>query len=444
MALIPTNEDPSGNMARSSRMLTEANGIIPLEDLIDSITTDPKLKTLSEIASGSKVIITDGTNDVSVNASGQMHTVLRGHVCTNCSTTTPLSAGATFTGVAEDILDYGGIAVFVTSDVASATDGLQIQYSKDGSTNWRTAETYTVLANAQKWFTPPAFGAYLRVVYTNGAADQTSFELTTVLRKTPFKWSSHNIETPITDQDDATLQKAVITGKKANGDYDNVSLTNNGNMKVSLEELESQVSVNNNTQLNVTPFDSEGRPYNVDKSTYSIQVIDYEHHEIHSGSHYNYCDYALNQASNATIEFVMTVPDSTKWPHLIFEFYASDGATLELYEGTTGVTGGTSITPRNNNRNSDKSSTVTLVKDPTSITSDGTRAAGFLAGGGRTAGFSNRDKENVLRQNTAYLVRITSLAVSNDISWCAEWYEHTDKEVLTHTESSSSSSSSSS
>lgn len=31
-----------------------------------------------------------------------------------------------------------------------------------------------------------------------------------------------------------------------------------------------------------------------------------------------------------------------------------------------------------------------------------------------------------IETNQTYLVRITSLANSNDISWCVDWYEHTN------------------
>jgi len=381
----------------------------------------------------------DTGDGAKVNDDGQLHIVAEGHLCTLNSTETPLAADVVWTGEAVNILAYNAISVFCTSDQDSATDGLEVQFSKDGSTNWRTAESYTVLANAEKFFSPPSFGVYMRVKYTNGDTDQTSFELTTVLRKVPFKWSSHNIETPITDQDDAELVKSVITGKKANGDYDNVSLTNGGNIKASLEELESGISSNSNSQLNVTQFQADGKEGalitgvkklsgndGIDSSTNSLQVMQYEHHEIHAKSHFNYCDYELNKASGYIINFVMTAPDTLQEPHLTFELYASEGATLELYEGTV-HSGGTAITPRNNNRRTPLGvSSITLVRDPT-ITSDGTRAAGFLAGGGKTAGFTTRDKENILGQATSYLVRITSLAVSNDISWCAEWYEHTPK-----------------
>ncbi|MCF7861162.1 hypothetical protein K9M79_02865 [Candidatus Woesearchaeota archaeon] len=201
------------------------------------------------------------------------------------------------------------------------------------------------------------------------------------------------------------------------------------------------MSSNSNSQLNVTPFHADGTEGNlisginyesgksgIDSSTETLQTINYEHHEIHSGSHYNYCDYDITPlGSGDTIEFILTTPDTTTWTHFSFQVFSSTGATIELYEGASGITGGTAITPRNNNRNHADSSTITLLKDPTAITSDGTRAAGFLAGANRDGGSIERDKENVLKQNTIYLLRITSLAASNNISWCAEWYEHADK-----------------
>ena len=161
----------------------------------------------------------------------------------------------------------------------------------------------------------------------------------------------------------------------------------------------------------------------LDAGTHAQNFIDYEHHEIHDGNHYNYCDYQLNNASAATIKFTVVTPNTSTWGHLTFNVFASQGATIELYESASGVSGGTSITPRNNHRNSTKTSSFSMLKDPT-VSTPGTRAAGFLAGSGREAGFASRERENVLKQNTTYYFLITSLAVSNDISWCFEWYEH--------------------
>lgn len=154
--------------------------------------------------------------------------------------------------------------------------------------------------------------------------------------------------------------------------------------------------------------------------------IGYEHHEIHGGSHYNVCNYQLNNAVDDEIAFVITTPASGPQVHLTFEVYSSLGATVDLYEGSTSVVGGTAVTPRNNNRNSSNVSGSAIVKDPTSLT-DGTFAAGYIAGSSRNAGATKREDEYVLAENTSYLIRITSLANSNNISWCADWYEHTPK-----------------
>jgi len=164
----------------------------------------------------------------------------------------------------------------------------------------------------------------------------------------------------------------------------------------------------------------------LDAITHTMQTMEYEHHEIHSGSHYFLCDYDLSIASSETIEFVVTTPNTTTWSHMLFDFSSSLGATMEIYEGASSVVDGTPATPINNNRNSTNTSVLTILKDPTSIT-DGTRIAGFLVGGNRSGGVNSRDKELILKQNTIYLFRLTSLANSNTIGFCGEWYENINK-----------------
>ena len=165
----------------------------------------------------------------------------------------------------------------------------------------------------------------------------------------------------------------------------------------------------------------------IDVATNTAVNIEQEHHEIHEGDHYNYCDYDTTVTGTDVINFVMTTSDTPKWVHLTFNVYSATGATIELYEAPTTIAGGSTITPRNNNRNSTKVSTVTIIKDPSSIGGDGTRTAGYLAGTKKSGGAAERSKEFILQQNTAYLVRITSLAASNLISWCIDWYEHINK-----------------
>ena len=216
---------------------------------------------------------------------------------------------------------------------------------------------------------------------------------------------------------------ARLQATKPDNTVTDINATTGGNLKVSFEEYESEVFEAD--PLPVRLIDPRtGRMFEIDTLTFGIVTIDTVHHELHEGNHYHYCNYQLGNAVGATIEFVLTVPSGAIYPHFLFEVYSSQGATIDVYIGTTGVTGGTSITPRNNNTVSINTSGISIVKDPSSITSDGLFVSGYLAGAGRNAGFNKRDNEFILSDNRSYLVRITSLANGNDISWCCEWYEH--------------------
>ena len=394
-------------------------------------------------------VVDPTTNEaVTVNDEGQMHVVLRGAVDDSNSSSTALDAGATFTGESTDILDYGIIFVSIYSDVASATDGLEIQQSCDG-TNWDISDKFTIPAGTGKIFSIQPGCKYLRVLYTNGGSDQTDFRLSTVLKKTNSRPSTHRLKDDINDDDDAELQIAIIKGQNPAGTYVDFDATTAGNFKVSLEELENGISVNSNSQLMVTPFDSSGTEHpsgasanpehnkvvgveyiagnsGVDASTETLQNLDYAHHEVHEGNHYFISGYELAAALNDTVEFTVQVPDSTTWPHMIFELFSSTGATFEMYEGATGVSGGSSVTPLNNNRNSANTSELTILKNPT-VTDSGSLIVDKLVGGERQSGSASRENEIILKQNTTYHIVITSLANSNDISWVVDWYEHADK-----------------
>lgn len=160
-----------------------------------------------------------------------------------------------------------------------------------------------------------------------------------------------------------------------------------------------------------------------DETSRILKTIEAEHAAIHSGWHFNYSDYQLNVASGTVIRFTFTTPTNGKLAHFVFMATASLGATLEIFEGATGVTGGTEIIPRNNDRNSLSTSDMVILKDPT-IADEGTRGQGFLMGGNRTSGQVSRENEYVLKSNTTYLLKITSLANSNAIGWDGEWYEY--------------------
>ena len=94
--------------------------------------------------------------------------------------TTALAANGTFTGATLDFGDtmnvYQTITAVAFSDQASASNGFQIQISRDG-TNWRVAQQASVTANTLSSITAHLSYRYARIVYTNGATLQTTFNL---------------------------------------------------------------------------------------------------------------------------------------------------------------------------------------------------------------------------------------------------------------------------
>jgi len=189
---------------------------------------------------------------------------------------------------------------------------------------------------------------------------------------------------------------------------------------------------------NFPQLDGQGRLYtdsianaaNIDGITNAINTIDYAHHEIHSGSHF-YIQGYVELNTDGVLRMKMVTPDTGKWVHFRFEITSSGICGTTLDEGASGgMTGGTPVTPINNNRNSTQTSVLTLTSGVAAasdyvarIESDKWGAGGkFIASGGGTS----RENELILKQNTTYLRTFTSEADANIIQFKATWYEHTN------------------
>lgn len=433
--------------------INASNELLVKNTDVETILTDRTQKT----------IITDGTNDVdtiAINGNRALVALSPGHVSTDNSTSTPLTGDELYTGVWEIISNFGVVVVTLISDKASATNGFMIEFSSDGI-NVDIYDNYTIPALTGKTFTFQTACKYFRIKYTNGTTEQTYFRLQTTLKPYYVKPSSHRIQDAITTDDDAELVKAVITGKNPAGNFVNFQSTTSGNFKVSLEEFENQVSVNSNTQLRTTQFDSSGNeiesqqllsntddlddkvgvvtasalyartngkvaPLISDLTSHALTTIDYGHHEIHQGDHF-YIKNWIDLTNGQVLDFLVVTPDTTKWTHVVVEFAFEAEANVVVYEGTTTSANGASVTVYNRNRNSATSNTTLVYAAPT-VTGVGTQVAAYKAGSGRGAGGTVRaNQELVIKQNTKYLIRITNDVTTNN--WCdylADWYEHTN------------------
>lgn len=167
-----------------------------------------------------------------LNATRTTQVLIQGWVDDGNSSVALLSAGGVFTGRAMDISKIAAIFVNVYSDKASATDGLEIEQSAD-EVNWDHSDCYTVPAATGKNYCINPFARYMRVKYTNGAADQTAFRLQVVLKSGNVVPSSHRVQDTISNDDDARLTKAVITGENGGGNFKNVGVTADGDLTIS-------------------------------------------------------------------------------------------------------------------------------------------------------------------------------------------------------------------
>jgi len=172
--------------------------------------------------------------------------------------------------------------------------------------------------------------------------------------------------------------------------------------------------------------DEGGIPAEMDNSTHSLQTIDYEHHEIHSGSHYFICNYKTF-GNGEVFDFTFVTPDTEQQVHLLFSVYGTAALSIEALVGAVVNVAGTVVTSVNNNGNSLNTSNV-VVRNGDTFTSEGVSKLRSYAGANKAAGIIARGQEIILARNTVYILRITNETTSNIISWDAEWYEHTPKD----------------
>ena len=174
--------------------------------------------------------------------------------------------------------------------------------------------------------------------------------------------------------------------------------------------------------------DQTAQPIRLDAQTNSIQTIDYEHHEVHAGSHFFYTDSVV--LGNAEVQdYLITTPNTTKWTHLTFSATGSVITQVQLYEGSD-KSGTAPQTLYNSDRNSATAATLAVAKGTSGGLTDGTliwqMKSGLATGQSRAGMIANRSNVIILKQNTKYILRITSGTAGNLINLQMEWYEHTN------------------
>jgi hypothetical protein len=233
---LPSGAATAANQSTANTALSAIQTAVEGTLTVDlGANNDVTLATLPDTAAGDLAAINSAV-------SGTLTVLQAGTVSSNNSTSTPLSGGATFTGTADDLTNYGSIVLFIDSDVDSAANGISFEYSTDG-TNWDKQETHTFsAASAPFTHTMIPEAKYFRVVYTNGAGAQTHFRMQVLFHTTSLGPKSERIDATIDDSDIAVLGRSILVANNGSG-YVNIGATTGGNLKTSIQEISDGLDV---------------------------------------------------------------------------------------------------------------------------------------------------------------------------------------------------------
>jgi hypothetical protein len=167
----------------------------------------------------------------------------------------------------------------------------------------------------------------------------------------------------------------------------------------------------------------------LDQYTHALNVMDYVHHEIHDGHAFMYHDVIDSLGTGVAQDYMITTPNTTAWLHVSHDVELSGAGTVEIYEAGD-RTGTTLQTMYNRDRNNTSlTNTGTIHKGTSGGTIDGTKIVYWKGGANQSKNSATHGtaSEKILKQNTKYILRITSRAEATIVSVSIGWYEHVNK-----------------
>ncbi len=145
------------------------------------------------------------------------------------SSSDPLANGATFTGTAYDVSEYGSVVTAVKTDQAGT---LYMEFSTDG-TNWDSSLSFSVSASVNEVHRLSVTRKWFRVRFTNtGGSLQTYFRLQSLAGSQPILTSALN--STVQSDADAVLTRGILMGQDDAGNFVNVPVTPEGHLEVAV------------------------------------------------------------------------------------------------------------------------------------------------------------------------------------------------------------------
>lgn len=211
---------------------------IPSADTFNPVGCDlPRTIAVSGFHRYIRANLTTLTGGGSVSAvllpfSEKINTGLDPFVAPENTTTTTLGPGGTFTGGSRDILNFPQVQVSVSSDVASALNGLVVEGSID-NLNWFTIAGISTIPGQTHTISAPTEGRFVRVRYTNGASPQTFLRLQTILRPMIGHNKVFRLSDELSAEVNAPVSKTVILAQKEDStDFKHLKVSTHGGLVV--------------------------------------------------------------------------------------------------------------------------------------------------------------------------------------------------------------------
>ncbi len=135
-----------------------------------------------------------------------------------------------------------------------------------------------------------------------------------------------------------------------------------------------EAQIDGSQATNIVGVDYVTGKSGIDASTEALETINYEHHEIHSGSHY-YIEGHITLANGGVLYTKIETPNTNKWAHFTWKISSNGILESTLYECPTGgMANGSRATIHANNRNKNCWCAVQDGGDGQAILSDSTQS----------------------------------------------------------------------
>lgn len=162
----------------------------------------------------------------------------------------------------------------------------------------------------------------------------------------------------------------------------------------------------------------------------ALTIIDIEQQQINEGNFFGALASAVLSTTD-TLNILIRTPDTSERFHAKAVAYAEGAFQAELFEDPTLTGSGTALAAYNFNRASSNTSNISRIAYNATTSGDGTRlplvALAGSTGVGRTriAGAASQHNKLILKQDTEYLLKLTSNASDNQVFLGVSWFEDT-------------------